>query len=55
MFKPWVSIPTEDVIVTVDYDYGDVRLMFKDVKVIDNVIEQLTNLRELTEEMEGAK
>ncbi len=55
MFKPWVSIPTEDVIVTVDYDCGDVRLMLKDTAVIDNIIEQLINLRKLTEEMEAAK
>ncbi len=55
MFKPWVSIPVEDVRVTVDYEFGDVRIMFKDVDAIDKAMEQLKNVRELTLEMEEAK
>lgn len=55
MFKPWVSIPIDDAMVSVDHNYGDIRIMFKDLKAVDNVLEQLKNLRELTEEMEGTK
>lgn len=52
MFKPWISIPVDDARVSVDYTFGDIRIMFKSAKTIDNVIEQLMNLRALVEEME---
>lgn len=55
MFKPWISIPVDDVKVSVDYNFGDIRIMFKDSKIIDNVMEQLTNLKSLVEEMETVK
>lgn len=55
MFKPWVSIPVDDATVTVDYNYGDIRIMFKDVKTVDDTIAQLENVRELMIEMEGSK
>lgn len=55
MFKPWLSIPVDDATVAVDYDYGDIRIMFKDVKTIDDVIAQLENVREVMAEMEGSK
>lgn len=54
MFKPWISIPVEEAKVSVDYNFGDIRIMFKSAKTVDNVIEQLMNLRSLVEEMEGA-
>ena len=55
MFKPWISIPVDDVKVTVDYEFGDVRIMFKNTASIDKTIEQLQNLRELVKEMEEVK
>jgi hypothetical protein len=54
MFKPWVSIPIDEAKVAVDYDAGDIRIMFRDVKTIDDVISQLENVRELAMEMETA-
>ena len=55
MFKPWVSIPVDSATVAVDYDYGDIRIMFSDVKTIDDVMAQLENVREIVAEMEGVK
>lgn len=54
-FAPWVIIPVDNVMVAVDYDYGDVRIIFKDTKTIDNVIEQLHNIRGIVKETEEAK
>ena len=55
MFNPWVSIPVENVRVTVDYNYGDVRIMFKDTETIDKTIEELHRVREVVKEMEESK
>lgn len=55
MFKPWISIPVDDAKVTVDYNVGDIRIMIRDVKTIDNVIAQLENVRELAKEMESSR
>lgn len=55
MFKPWVSIPVDSAMVSVDYDYGDIRIMFNDVKTVDDVIAQLENVREVIAEMEKSK
>ena len=55
MFKPWVDIPTADVKVCEDRFAGEYRIMFKDASVVDKVIEQLENLRELLLEMEAEK
>ena len=52
MFTPMVTIPVKNVVVAVDYDFGDVRIMFKDTDTIDSVVDQLGRIRDIVKEME---
>lgn len=55
MFKPWVAIPADKVHVSLPtrMTESEVRIMFTDTKTIDDVIEQLYNLRQFVKEKEG--
>lgn len=55
MIKPWVAIPVEKATVEIVHSCGDIRLMLKDVETIDSVIKQLSNIRPIFVEMEGAE
>lgn len=48
-FKPWITIPAEDVRVKLPMGIhdGEIQILFKNEEVIDNTIEQLQNLKEL--------
>lgn len=53
MFKPWISIPATAVAVTLPMrSDGEYNIMFRDVETIDDVLEQLTELRMLMAEKE---
>ena len=39
--KSYVSIPTDKAMVSVDYNFGDIRIMFKDDETIENLIADL--------------
>lgn len=49
MFKPWITIPAEDVRVQLPMGLhdGDVKIMFRDASAVEKTIEQLKNLKEL--------
>lgn len=54
-FKPWITIPTDEVVVHLPLSMADrdIRIMFRDVESIDRTIEQLQNLREFVKEKTG--
>ena len=39
--KSYASIPTDKAMVSVDYNFGDIRIMFKDKETIENLITDL--------------
>ena len=49
MFKPWITVPVEDVRITLPLSMEDdtIRIMFRNAEVVDKTIEQLQNLKEL--------
>ena len=49
MFKPWITVPVEDVRISLPLSMEDdtIRIMFRDVDAVDKTIEQLQNLKEL--------
>lgn len=55
MIKPWISIDIHNAMVTVDHQFGDIRIQFKDVATIDSVIAQLEEIRSIVKEMEEVK
>ncbi len=55
MFVPWVTIPADDIRIQLPLSIcdGDIKLMFRNVEVIDKTIAQLQNVRELLQEKES--
>ena len=49
MFKPWITVPVEDVRISLPLSMEDdtIRIMFRNAEVVDKTIEQLQNLKEL--------
>lgn len=49
MFKPWITVPIEDVRIPLPLSMEDdtIRIMFRNAEVVDKTIEQLQNLKEL--------
>lgn len=47
MFKPWITIPVNDISMSLPKSIFDteVRIMFKDESAVNNVIEQLEELK----------
>lgn len=47
MFKPWITVPAEDIHVQLPMSQheGEVKIMFRDAVAIDKTIEQLENLK----------
>lgn len=53
MFKPWVSIPADAAVVILPMSSdGEYQIMIRDVDTIDDVIDQLTELRMIKAEAE---
>lgn len=55
MILPWITIPADDVRIQLPLSIfeGDVKIMFRDTKTIDNTIEQLQNVKALLAEKEA--
>ena len=51
--KPWLSIPKACAKVAVDYDCGEIRIMFKDAATVENAIKELEELKLLLKEKES--
>lgn len=51
--KPWLSIPKACAMVAVDYDCGEIRIMFKDAATVETAIKELEELKLLLKEKEA--
>lgn len=54
MFKPWITVPAEEIRVSLPANPYDrkVTIAFRDAETVDKTIEQLKNLRELLAKIE---
>ena len=50
--KPWLTIPMTDAKVAIDYDFGELRIMFKDSATVETAIKELEELKLLLKEKE---
>lgn len=50
--KPWLSIPMTDAKIAIDYDFGELRIMFKDAATVETAIKELEELKILLKEKE---
>lgn len=55
MILPWITIPADNIRIQLPLSIfeGDVKMMFRDTKTIDNTIEQLQNVKALLAEKEA--
>ena len=47
MFKPWITVPAEDIRIQLPMNMSDteIKIMFRDAEVVDKTIEQLKKLK----------